>query len=547
LSIFRIHPATGTVNMSQIHMEKVIKSIFLKPRVIIGIAIGLVCLILYTITMAPDIGAHDVAEWQATGSSLGIAHAPGSPAYTLISYLFTLLPLGALAARVTYVSVVMAAAGVVAVYVFTLLLFGRLLPALVAAATLAVAGMWWGHAAVATPYNAVITIMAVLLVLLFLWSKNGNIRLLWGAALLAGVGVAYHPTVMFFLPVPIAGIFFLGPWRTLLKPKSGLILLLLFVAGLSSYLYLPIRSAMDPPFMYQKIDSLSTFINYASASHARDTKLRESVLPDVDEANDRLGEVVYSSYYPPYIWVTFAPAMLLLFPGVWRKLHRIRGWLGFLAAGMVAHVLIIFILSDIYAHYYLPLLFYFSVWAGFSIYLIEITFDILIRAIRWHQLAAIGAGAVYLLLLAAGLPHSWDFANHREDRTMRNYVKFVFEKARPGAVVMATWESYTGLNYAQKVEGRRPDIVLMSVTDEYLNKVLPNVPEEKAAHPSSDILISASYNIKNPGDAVTRDAMTYGSKHPLSIKALTYQDFNHGGPYPVATRLYQIFPNVMNY
>ncbi|MDO8737010.1 MAG: DUF2723 domain-containing protein, partial [Thermoleophilia bacterium] len=130
-----------------------------RPRVIIGALLGIASAVLYTITLAPDILAHDSGEWQAAAVTLGISHPPGSPAYILIGYLFSLAPIGSLAARVSFVSVVMGATGVVAVYCFILTLFSRLLPALVAAATLAVAAQWWGHASVATPYNAIPTVI----------------------------------------------------------------------------------------------------------------------------------------------------------------------------------------------------------------------------------------------------------------------------------------------------------------------------------------------------------------------------------------------------
>lgn len=516
----------------------------LSSRIAAGLFLGLASLILYSLTMAPDIGANDVAEWQAVAFRLGVAHAPGSPAYTILGHLFSLFPIGIPAARVTFVSVVVGAAGVVAIYSFVLILFDRLLPALVSAATLALAGVWWAHATVATPYNAIPTIMAVLLLLLLLWSRSGNVKLLWGGALLAGIGVAYHPLVMFFLPVAIAGIFILGPWKSLLKPRPFLILAAFFIAGISLYLYLPVRAGEQSAIVYQKIDSLSTFIDFVSASHARDTKLRVSVFPGFEEISDRVDEVVYVSYQPFFFIVIFAPAALLAYPGTWKRLRPQGRWLVFLLVGGVAQLFVTFIFSDVYAHYYLAMLFYFAVWAGLSIYLVEIGISFVIRANPWNQLTGMFAGIFFLAILAMGVPQNWDFANHADDLTMRNYVNFVYTKATPGSVVMASWESYTGLMYAQQVEGRRLDIILQSVASEDLQTVMA---KDKSTRPSSSILVSASYNIKDKSDPMVRDPMMYGGKHPLSIKALTYQDFDHGPPYPVATRLFELYPSVINY
>ncbi len=506
------------------------------PRFLAGALVGLASLILYALTMAPDIGAHDVAEWQATGATLGIAHAPGSPAYTIVSWLFTLAPFGTPAARVTFVSVVMGAAGVVAVYAFVLLLLDRLMPALVSALTLALGGMWWSHATVATPYNAIPAIMAVLLVLLLLWSRHGDVRYLWGGALLAGVGLSYHPLLMFFLPVLIAGVFLLGPWKKLLRLRTALMLVLLFVAGLSIYLYLPIRSATGPAIQYQKINNVSTLLSFVSASHARGTRLQQSFLPSFSDVGGRLDEVVYRSYNPFYLVIALAPLLALFFPAVWRRLRPVWRWLIFLVAGMIVQMFLIFVFTDVYAHYYLPLLFYFAVWAGLSAYLVKIVLDIWAEAdTDLRQLALAVAGIFYFGffgLLAAGIPHTWDFANHGNDRDMRNYVNFVFSHARPGAVVMNAWETYTGLLYAQKIEGQRPDITLLGTSQQDQKKEISKIRSEYTA---AQILESDVFNIYS-----LKDVRMYGWQHPLSNKALTYQDFNHGKPYPLAAQLFEV-------
>ncbi|MHB1326370.1 MAG: protein O-mannosyl-transferase family, partial [Thermoleophilia bacterium] len=316
--------------------------------------------------MAPDILAHDLAEWQAAGITLGIAHAPGSPSYILISHFFSWLPVGLPAARITFLSVIMGAAGVTAVYAFVFILFKRTLPAFISAVTLAVAAIWWGNSAVSTPYNAMLTIPAVLFVLLLLWSRSGNIRLVWGGAVLTGIGLGYHPNLLFFLPVIVAGVFFLGPWRTLFNSRAALITILLGLMGMSTFLYLPIRSAANPPILTQKVDSLSKFYEYITAAQARQSSLRESILPGFSDVSDRFSEVVLFSYHSWFIFLVFVPTLLVLLPPLWSKLRSYWRWLVFLAAGMIVHVFLIFVLSDVYAHYYLPMLLYFSIWAGIS-------------------------------------------------------------------------------------------------------------------------------------------------------------------------------------
>jgi hypothetical protein len=105
-------------------LEKV-RRLVAAPRAIVAIVIGLSCLILYSITLAPDVLAHDSGEWQAAAATLGISHSPGSPAYLLLGYLFTLVPIGTEAARVSFLSAVVGAIGVSALFIFMIMLLDR--------------------------------------------------------------------------------------------------------------------------------------------------------------------------------------------------------------------------------------------------------------------------------------------------------------------------------------------------------------------------------------------------------------------------------------
>lgn len=504
-----------------------------RPRVAVGALLGISSLILYTITLAPDILAHDSGEWQAAAATLGISHPPGSPAYILLGYLFSLAPIGSLAARVSFLSAVMGSLGVLAVYCFMLTLFDRMLPALVSAATLAVAAQWWSHASVATPYNAVPTVIAIELTLLLLWRRSSDIRLIWTGALIYGLGLAYHPSLLFFLPVLIAGVFFLGPWRGLFKPKPALITILLFCAGLSLYAYLPVRSAMDPQIEYAKdvkIDSVSSFLNYVSASDTRDTGHGVFRMPGVGDLGDKLAEVVREGFFPSYAFLIFGPAIVLLYPAVWPALRRIRRELIFLAAAMVGHMFIVFAISGVYAQYYMPMLFYFSVWAGFSVWLIMSMSNAYLSEYRWKYIPVAVTGLIYFGVLVLGLPHAWDFANHKDDIAMREYAETVFRQAEYGATVLAGWESYTGLVYLQTVEGKRPDLELIPSPPEGWSNALPEV----RARGRSQILVSRTLPFFREG----QDLSEVSNAYYVSIKGRTYQDYAHGEPYPAKVQLF---------
>ena len=54
---------------------------------------GLIVFIIYLITLAPSVVQIDSGELAAVQLTLGIAHPTGYPLYTILGYLFSLIPL----------------------------------------------------------------------------------------------------------------------------------------------------------------------------------------------------------------------------------------------------------------------------------------------------------------------------------------------------------------------------------------------------------------------------------------------------------------------
>src|SRR3954467_2461178 len=83
-------------------------------------ATSLIALALYLRTLAPAVLVGDSGEFQFTGYILGVPHPTGYPLYTLLSKIFTWLPVGDVAYRVNLSSAVYAAlaCGLVAAIVY---------------------------------------------------------------------------------------------------------------------------------------------------------------------------------------------------------------------------------------------------------------------------------------------------------------------------------------------------------------------------------------------------------------------------------------------
>jgi len=246
---------------------------------------------------------------------------------------------------------------------------------------------------------------------------------------------------------------------------------------------------------------------------------------------ERLTEVIRKGYFPSYAFLVFGPAITLLYPAVLKRLRPSRRLLLLLLIGAVAHMTIVFIISGIYVQYYLPVLLYFSIWTGFSVYLVMTVADIYLDMPRFKQLPVLVTGAIYFTVLALGIPGIWPFVNHHNDMGMRQYDDWVFSQAKPGAVILANWDAYPGLVYAQKVDGQRPDLKLVSVPPETWRDYLL---AERSDNPSQ-ILLARSLPFDD------REGTTeIGSWNFISIKGRTYQDQSHGFPNPAAVQLFEV-------
>src|SRR5215203_3082780 len=217
-----------------------------------GLGVFVLVLILYLKTLAPtvlylqDPKLLDAVMLQMQVSVLGITHPTGYPTYLMLTHLFTYLPFGDPAYRVNLGSAVYAALAVVAVYVAGLLLSRRVVAAASGALTFGLGTALWSQAVIAEVYTLNAMFVSVTIVVLLLWREYRKDRYLLLSAFLVGLCLTNHLTSGLLLP---AGLLFVAlvDWRRLLDVRLVIGGAWLFLLGLTPYLYLPIRAAMDPP------------------------------------------------------------------------------------------------------------------------------------------------------------------------------------------------------------------------------------------------------------------------------------------------------------
>src|SRR3712207_1250317 len=244
--------------------------------VLAGVGVALFVFVLYLRTLAPTVLyleaplLLDAAMLQMQVCALGLAHPTGYPTYLITSHLFTYLPFGDCAYRVNLASAVYAALAVLAVYGAGYVLSRRVAAAAAAALSFGVGEALWSQAVIAEVYTLNTLLVALTVLVLLLWRERGEERYLLLCGFLVGLSMTNHLTSGLLVPASLLFVA-LVDWRKLVDVKLVLKGVGLFLLGLTPYLYLPIRAAMDPPFGSKNPTSLEGFWRIISGGNLRGT------------------------------------------------------------------------------------------------------------------------------------------------------------------------------------------------------------------------------------------------------------------------------------
>lgn len=259
---------------------------------LVGVGAFLVPFGLVLMMIGPSPGWLDAPELTAAVASMGLSHPPGHPAYLLFARLFSLLPLGSLPFRMTLFSAMCFGLASWAAYRAALQLQALVLGERALSLTgrcLTCLAIWVGGCTYTASLQAVrpevYTFHALLSLLMFerllaawRWGQltETERESAWGlptsdtkatlqGALLYGIGLANHHYLMLLTTPGI--LWFLWHRRRTLLPSLwswGRIALIVCV-GLSTYLYMPVRSAQRPAIHWGSAHTASGFTWQISA------------------------------------------------------------------------------------------------------------------------------------------------------------------------------------------------------------------------------------------------------------------------------------------
>ena len=271
--------------------------------IISSLLIFLSAFALYTFTSYPDIAAYrDTGELVTVSNILGVAHPTGYPLYTILGYIFQkAIPFGTPAYRQNIMSGFFSALTLVLLFLIIIKICrehtrhserseesppinqraspAAIIPALVATVTLALAPVFWRLSVLSESYT-LDTFFILLLILLALQKPTRRTISIW--ALVAGLSLTNRTTLILLVPAFLCLFWKRGWFRRFLH--SWRPALILFIAGLSLYLYLPIRSLANPAIDWanpETIPNLWRVLTRSAYGHGLDTISKHFTLVQV--------------------------------------------------------------------------------------------------------------------------------------------------------------------------------------------------------------------------------------------------------------------------
>lgn len=459
-------------------------------------------LALYLRTMPPTVYGLDSAELSVGAYTLGLVHAPGYPLYLMLGKLFTLLPVGDVGYRMNLMS---ATFGVVTL-VLLLTIIRRLThqdgAALAATLLLAFSWYFWTDAIVAEVYTLQVGFLAGLLLLLLEWRRRRAPRWLYACGLVAGLSLANYPATGLLLP-GLLGFIWYTDRQLLRRPRHLAGMGLAFAAGLSVYLYLPLRYLAHPAFNY--IGSYDDMGTFHSADLTNPTVLWwvfsggpfQGLMFDYTPV-EAAREVLRYGYQ---LWGNFMGVGLPLgLIGAWRNWQRDRGSALALTLMFVGYTLFYVDYRVVDKHtMFLPSYLIWSIWVGWGYA------ALLAWATRpWRS----GLLVLCFMPALAALLINFPLADVSWDRRAYENAAALLEATAPNALIFGQWGSAAPLAYLQLVEGRRPDVTIINrffITTEDARTLIEREIHHRAVYlsdPELDASLMASYRLEIAGPGV---------------------------------------------
>ncbi len=498
------------------------KSLITKIDSIIPVIIFISTFLVYITFLAPSIFKGDSAEFCITAYILGIPHPNGFPVYTWIGHLFTMLPIGSVAYRVNLMSAFFGAVTVSLIYVIVLKIaildkkiisdIKSSLPAksirssyinvyrfiaVIAALSLAFSKTFWLQAEFAEVYTFNAFFIALMIVILLLWSKNRDNKFLYIFFLIYGLSIGAHTSNILFMPAFLVFIALIN-YKIFLNIKNVSLFTLLFIIGLSQFIYLLIRASQYP--VYSDISpGLYGWLHLITAE-----QYSNYLIFSISEIPKRI--LMYLEFFKADFLLTGSILGIIGLIGLLKKNIKVFALLTLMFISNGVFFLNYYVL-DVEVMF-IPSFLLFSIFIGIGIAGI---FD-LIRyisnnfkveiSIKNMNINSFKLFTVFILLLSLlFIPITSYITNYNQIEQMDDdgftYFAYTALKEVPSnSTIITYWKSYTAFKYFQIVDTINQNVTIIAVDDEnLLNATDQNINKENLFVVHDTDLIHEKYNL----------------------------------------------------
>lgn len=426
--------------------------------IIVGLLLAAAFALLYWRTLAPGLLPADSGELQVVAATLGVAHPPGFPLYTLLAHGFVrLLPGVSPAYSVNLFSAVIAALTLFLVFRAAQRVAGNWLAGVGAAFALGSSTTFWAQATTANirSLTALFTIAVIYLLICYRQALSeaeaarANRYLIAGTAVLS-LGLTHHASLVFMAVVFALFVLVVDP-ALIRNMRRWPPLILAALVGLIPLLYLPLRAGSGVRGATADLATFSGFLDHVLATGFRGDFFYFVQPTILWERLQVMGNVM-TFQFDGWLLLGMVVGGLLL---IWRDRP-----LAFLLVGsFLIHTLI----TATYrapqtVEYMIPAYVAAVLCLGFvfrnAIFPNRVT-------VQENRVTGLRQIMIALLLVAAvkqGTDRfaSYDYLHH--DQTARVFAEALLNDAPPDSVILAHWHWATPLWYLQEVEGQRPDV-----------------------------------------------------------------------------------------
>jgi hypothetical protein len=430
-----------------------------RARITIFALIVIISAAVYGITLCPTVELIDSGELALAAKNLGIAHPTGYPLYTLLSRIFSMLPIRDLIFRVNLLSLLFTAFGTGFLYLLIseLLVSERknMLKEAIAAAVALFAGfspVWWAQGTTNEVYSFNLLLISISLWCLFRFVRQGATRRLIASAYLLGLSLANHLSAVYLIP-GVLYIVIAHLWRLRAK-RATILAAIFFIFPASLYMMLPIRAGFKPFLNWGEVND-----PYFFYKHITGWQYRVWMFTKPFEIFNNFSAKISPAarlFLEQFGWIGVVLVLIGIIIGVVRNRRLL------IFAGLIWIINLIYVLNyeigDIES-YYLPMFLISAIFMAIGVlYISEL---ILMKTGRskiifWALVVSIFILPIY------NLSANFHEQNRSGKTAARQGVYDLATATEPGGVILVeNWDFYSPWLYLHFEENYRPDMVFL--------------------------------------------------------------------------------------